>query len=141
VRPKSAEWADQNVVPSVAMTVQSTALEHWTLVITVAPAGMATALQLDPPSWVVSTIPAVVDPLRPTAMQSRTLGHEIPVRAGAEVRRRGCVTHVRPPSMVASMTVCGEAAGEVDVSVAGVPVPGVPTAQQWSAPAQDTASS
>ncbi len=40
-RPKSVDWADQNVVPSVAMTVHSPGLEHSTLVITVAPAGMA----------------------------------------------------------------------------------------------------
>lgn len=150
VRPKSFECADQNVVPSVAMTVQSTALAHSTPLITVAPAGMATTLQLDPASWVVSTMPAEAEPLRPTAMQSRALGHEIAVRAGAEVRCRGCATHVCPPSTVASITVAGEGGGDEDgveldvgedVIVLALPGPGVPTAQQRSAPAHDTASS
>jgi len=83
-------------------------------------------------------------------MQSRALGHEIAVRAGAEVRRRGCATHVCPPSKVASITVAGAAGGDVDgvvldveedVTVLAVAGPGVPTAQQRSAPAHDTASS
>ena len=68
-RPKSTECADQNVVPSVAMTVQSMGLEHSTLVITVAPAGTATAAHDAPALRVVTTMPAEPDPLRPTAMQ------------------------------------------------------------------------
>jgi hypothetical protein len=68
-RPKSTECADQNVVPSVAMTVQSMVLEHSTLVITVAPAGTATAAHDAPALRVVSTMPAEADPLKPTAMQ------------------------------------------------------------------------
>ena len=150
VRPKSFECADQIVVPSVAMTVQSMARGHSAPLITVAPAGMATTLQLDPASCVVSAMPAEAEPLRPTAMQSRALGHEIAVRAGAEVRCRGCATHVRPPAKVASITVAGEGGGDEDgvelevgedVIVLAVPGPGVPTAQQRSAPAHDTASS
>ncbi len=120
LRPKSVEWADQNVVPSVAMTVQSPALGHSTLVITVAPAGMASACQLAPASWVVTTMPAEVEPSRPTAIQSRAVGHEIPVRAGAGSRPRGCATHVRPPSTVASTTVASTPVALVPVALAPV---------------------
>jgi hypothetical protein len=82
-------------------------------------------------------------------MQSRALGHDIEVRAGADVRCSGCATHVCPPSKVASITVVGAGGGDEggveldgeDVIVLAVPGPGVPTAQQRSAPAQETASS
>jgi hypothetical protein len=39
-RPKSLEWVDQNVVPSLAMAVQSLAVVHMTLVMTTAPTGI-----------------------------------------------------------------------------------------------------
>jgi hypothetical protein len=83
-------------------------------------------------------------------MQIRAVGHEIPVRAGAEARCRGCATQACPPSVVASITVVDEGGAEEggtdeevgeEVTVLAVPAPGVPTAQQRSAPAQDTASS
>ena len=120
VCPKSVEWADQKVVPSLAMTVQSSALAHSTLVTTMAPAGTAAWAQVVPPSPVVSTTPAVPVPLRPTAMQSRALGHEIPVRAGAGVSVTGCAVQVSPPSTVASITVAGDGGAEEVVLVAPV---------------------
>jgi hypothetical protein len=88
-------------------------------------------------------------------MQTRVVGHEIPVSAGAEARCRGCATQTCPPSVVASITVVDEGGADEDgadedvadedvgeeVTVLAVPAPGVPTAQQRSALAQDTASS
>jgi hypothetical protein len=130
VAPKSSECADQNVLPSVAMIVQSCALAHWTAVTCAAPAGLTAVVQLDPPSRVMSTMPDGAEPLVPTAIQSRVLGHETPVRAGAEASGRGWAAHLRPPSRVVSITVAGPGPG-----------PGAPTAQQRSAPAHDTAFS
>ena len=75
-------------------------------------------------------------------MQSRTLGHEIPVRAGAGVSVSGCAVQVFPPSTVASMTVAGD--GGTEEVVARGSRQGRrarPTAQQWVGPAQVTASS
>jgi hypothetical protein len=82
-------------------------------------------------------------------MQSSTVGHEIPVRAGAEASGNGWATQVAPPLTVASMTVAGAGgvAGADEVVVEPVAAgaaagsPGVPTAQQWPRPAQATALS
>jgi hypothetical protein len=67
-------------------------------------------------------------------MQSRTLGHEIPERAGAGVSANGCPTHVCPPSTVASITADGvaEVDGDDGDDVVGPAASGrgVPTAQQ-----------
>ncbi len=122
------------------MAVQSIALAHTTLVTTMAPAGTEAWAQVAPPSPVVTTTPAVPLALRPTAMQSRTLGHEMAVRAGAGVSVSDCAVQVFPPSTVASMTVAGDGGTEEVVAVAPED-PGAPTAQQWVGPAQVTASS
>jgi len=88
----------------------------------------------------VTTTPAVPLALRPTAIQSWALGHEMAVRAGAGVIVSDCAVQVFPPSTVASMTVAG--VGGTEEVVAVVPEgPGAPTAQQWVGPAQVTASS
>jgi hypothetical protein len=134
------------------MAVQSVALVQSTLVTMMAPAGAEAAFQSAPPRRVVSTVPDGASPLNPTAMQRRTKGHEMPVSAGAVGKESGSAVHDLPPSTVASMTavVGGDGTEEVVVLVlvlvpapaAGVVVaPGVPTAQQWSESAQETASS
>ena len=140
VCPKSVEWADQKVEPSLAMAVQSLAPAQTTLVTTMAPVGTEAWAQVAPPSPVVTTTPAVPEALSPTAMQSSVVGHETAVRAGAGVRVSDWADQVFPPSTVASMTVADDGGTEEVVALAPAG-PGAPTAQQWVGPAQVTASS
>ena len=146
VRPKSVERADQNVVPSLAMTVQSVALGHATLETTMAPAGGGTSSHVAPASCVVSTTPADAESFKPTVMHRLSLGHEIPSSAGVDGSASGSPAQDRPPSVVASITSARVAGTEVEVPVPAAavgagPDPGLPTAQQCSASAQETASS
>ena len=73
-------------------------------------------------------------------MQSRTLGHETAVRAGAGLSVSDWAVQVFPPSIVASITVAAAGGTDVVVPVA-LEGPRAPTAQQWVGPAQVTASS
>jgi hypothetical protein len=131
--------ADQKIVPSLTRTVQSTGLAHVTLVTASAPVGAVTACHVWPPSPVVSTVPVGgLEPVDPTAMQRVVRGHETPVSWGASVSSNGWAAQVRPPSDVAAMTVTGETGADDGVGALG---PATPTAQQWSASAQETAPS
>ena len=123
------------------MAVQVTASMQSTPVTTMAPAGVEACVQRAPPSSVVRT--AAVDdptPAEPTAMQCRVSGHEIPSSSRVELSDSGCATQVRPPLVVATMTAF-DGDGPVEVGLATGCAAGVPTAQQRSLLAQDTASS
>jgi hypothetical protein len=84
-------------------------------------------------------------------MQRRGPGHEIPDSAGAGVTASGSATQFVPPSLVASITATGAAgadgaevgveAGVVVAVVVALTGAGEPTAQQWVASPQETASS
>ena len=134
--PKSAVLADQMLVPSLMRAKQVVLLMHWTLVSTKAPAGTPAWVQLSPPSWVVSTMPAPgTPPVEPTAMQSSTVGQEMPPSSGAALRPVDWADHTAPPFRVAAITV---AVAAVVVVASG---PSTPTAQQCVASAQETAPS
>ena len=99
--------ADQSAVPSLATTVQSAAVVHFTEVTAMDPAGGTDGAQLFPPFCVVSTTPVPGSaPVDPTAMHTLAPGHETPVRAGGVVPGvSGWVVQVRPPLTVAAITV------------------------------------
>src|SRR5450755_782381 len=146
VWPKLDVRADQSAVPSLATTVQSAAVVHFTEVTAMDPAGGTDGVQVFPPFCVVSTTPVPgLAPVDPTAMHTLAPGHETPVRAGGAVPgANGWVVQVRPPLTVAAITVVpvtgvALAPGEVVAVVAvvvGALGPGTPTAQQCWAPAR-----
>lgn len=148
VWPKLDVTADQSAVPSLATTVQSAAVVHFTEVTAMDPAGGTDGAQLFPPFCVVRTTPVPGSaPVDPTAMHTLAPGHETPVRAGGVVPGvSGWVVQVRPPLTVAAITVVpvtgvAVVAAPVVAVVGGALGPGTPTAQQCSASAQDTALS
>ena len=148
VWPKLDVAADQSAVPSLATTMQSAAVVHFTEVTAMDPAGGTDGAQLVPPFCVVSTTPVPgFAPVDPTAMHTWAPGHETPVRAGGAVPgANGLVVHVRPPLTVAAITVVpvtgvAVVAAAVVAVVVGALGPGTPTAQQCWASAQDTALS
>ena len=150
VWPKLDVAADQSAVPSLATTVQSAAVVHFTEETAMAPAGATDGAQLFPPLCVVSTTPVPGSaPVDPTAMHTLAPGHETPVRAGGVVPAlNGCVVQVRPPLTVATITVAPLTGVAIEAAVPAAVVvvvgalgPGTPTAQQCSASAQDTALS
>ena len=107
VWPKFDVAADQSAVPSLATTMQSAAVVHFTEVTAMDPAGVTDGAQLFPPLCVVSTTPVPgFAPVDPTAMHTLAPGHETPVRAGGAVPAlNGWVVQVRPPLTVAAITV------------------------------------
>ena len=104
-RPKSVDWADQNVVPSVG---DGGAVDGAGAVDTGDDDGAGgdgeACVQMAPPSCGGEhDARRRPKPPRPTAMQSRVVGHEIPVEGGRRVRGPAAEpTQVRPPLTVAS---------------------------------------
>src|SRR3984957_4559905 len=105
--PKSGLWADQVDVPSLTMAVQSVGLAQVTLETTRAFCGDAAADQVAPASLVEMTtpLPGSEAPLEPTAMHSVAVGQETPLSWGVNPPATRCAFQVRPPLVVASITV------------------------------------
>jgi hypothetical protein len=117
------------------MAVQSTGLAQVTLETTRAFCGDAAADHVAPASLVVMTtpLPGSEAPLDPTAMHSVVVGQDTPLSWGVLPPATCCAFHVKPPLVVASITVApleGAALG-----------PAVPTAQQRRSVAHDSAPS
>jgi hypothetical protein len=110
--------------------------EHETDITVSAPLGMATGFQVAPAFVVATTtpLPGSDPPLDPTAMQSVGVGHDTPLNCGVLPPATCCRRHVRPPFLVATMTVAepGRAAA---LGLA------TPTDQQRRAVAHDSAPS
>jgi hypothetical protein len=78
-------------------------------------------------------------PVEPTAMQDETVGQETPLSSGGAGRDTSWAFQVRPPLTVAAMTVTGGAVVVVAGAASEAFGPGMPTAQQCSGSAQETA--
>ena len=133
--PKSGLCADHVDVPSLTTAVQSVGLAQVTLETTRAFCGDAAADQVAPASLVEMTtpLPGSEAPLEPTAMHSVAVGQETPLSWGVLPSATRCAFHVRPPLVVASITVA-----TLEVSALG---PAMPTAQQRRSVAHDSAPS
>ena len=96
---------------------------------------MRPADQVAPPSLVVMTtpLPGSDAPLEPTAMHSVAVGQETPLSWGVLPPATCCAFHVRPPLVVAAITVA-------PLEGAGLG-PAMPTAQQRRSVAHDSAPS
>jgi hypothetical protein len=134
--PKSVLVADQINEPSLTMARHAVTEEHETVITVSAPVGAVTGFQVVPAFVVARTtpLPGSEAPVDPTAMQSVGVGHDTPLSWGVLPPATCCARHVRPPFLVATITVvdpgCAEAFGLA-----------TPTAQQRRAVAQDSAPS
>jgi hypothetical protein len=117
--------------PLLTTAVQSAALAHCTLGMSSAPVSAPAGDHTLPPSDVVYV--TSLAPFVPTAIHAWTVGHEMPLSCGMAGPGTGCGVHFIPASLVATMTVAGDAADELG--------PATPTAQHRSAFAHDTAPS
>jgi len=134
--PKLVLVADQTNEPSFTMTRHWVVEEHETDITVRAPFGMATGFQVTPAFVVATTtpLPGSDPPLVPTAMQWVGVGHDTPLNCGVLPPVTCCCRHVRPPFLVATITVAepGRAAA---LGLA------TPTAQQRRTVAHDNAPS
>jgi hypothetical protein len=117
------------------MAVQSTVLAHVTLETLSAFCGDGAGDQVAPASLVVMTtpLPGKEAPLEPTAKHCVAVGQDTPLSCGVLPPTTCCAFQVRPPSVVASITV-------VLLPGAGFG-PAIPTAQQRREVAHDSAPS
>src|SRR5271170_8338442 len=94
-------------MPSLTTAVQSIGLAQVTLGMTSAFCGDAAGDQVAPASLVVMTtpLPGSDSPLEPTAMHSVVVGQDTPLSWGVLPPATCCAFHVRPPLVVASITV------------------------------------